>query len=402
MKVVINGDLERGIREVLERRLGKCKNISELKERVKEEVKYLTDTEIVKIEERKIFGIFSWFCEVFLRVRRISHKISASLGKSRNIVKYNGTGHNFLFGLIGYNRIAVESNLLYLRGKVLLYRLNRRESTSEMSNFLSRFNEKIFSSVLDNYGNLEGQIEKNKKSFSVEYIINEIGKIKIGGEKDLKGLSSKAELSVNPVSTSYARLIGNVGFYRREMQLGLKSGSICTGEYPCRFGGSFYFKFVWPVGLDGFYRRIFEAPDKEITFLGNIRRFFIGDRGEKRSIMSFLSRSSIHIQGEIEGERTYSLGGAERESTGSITGLIRYAVGRIGVVGGISMNGAENRNRTLSTTERNISSVFGVSYSPTNSIIDTVTVVWPWEKVVREPGLFSKLHLLEVNLSKEY
>lgn len=399
MRVKVLGGIDDEIRSILGVRLSESKDIKELSVKAREEAAHLRDTEVEYVKYSSVLGrLFGGLCEVFLKRPKVKHSISASVGKGKNLLKYSGVCNDLFYKAVGYNRLSIESNLSYIKGKVHLYAINPRiphrkaEGANRVLEILKGVNRSIYASVLANYLNIEGEIEKDRKYIGIEHIINAISKIKIYTEKDKECITAGGEVSFNPVDHKYAKIIASTGMYRKRD----------STVYPWCIEGSFYLKFVYPIlDIRSIYEKnLLDITKSSLSVVEYVKSMFIQrkctEKSKTDSIMCYLLRSSLQLHGEVDSTYRYNTRQKTSEHKGSIIGLVRYTIGRYGIVGGLC------GHTTELSQDRSISPVLGASYALNSSIIDTVNIIWPWDKMQHKKGLFSKLHAFEINITKEY
>ncbi|KAI5190964.1 hypothetical protein NEMIN01_1297 [Nematocida minor] len=424
MKVQILGNIENELKNALSSSLSRHKNIKDVSDEIGKEVGYLNDTQIEYIKYSPIMNqMFSTPAIIKLKRSNVRHTINASLSNKKPVLKYSGVAHNILPSLFGYNRVSVESNLLYLKSTVSLFRINRSygqktetKKKTGVVDALASINKNVRNSLLINYVNVEAQIDKIKRSFGVEYAINSAMKIGVEAEKKDGQINSKAEMSANPVDHKYSKVIATAGVYRehkectalekKEVMDAVKSEYKTKDSYDYNAKLSLYFKFVYPIMDAKALCQSIESKlgSKKAGPIAYIQSLFRGKTSAQKTsswLTHYFQQSTMHLQGEVESCKKVGVFTKETTSTAKALGMIKYAINNYGVMGGILVNIEESPLHSTPLA-KSISPLLGLSYIPNSSIIDSASIFWPWDSIKKKNGILNKLYAFEINISKEY
>lgn len=424
MKVQVLGNIERNLKDALETKLSEYKNIDEISDSLAAELGAMADTKVEYVKYNSLLGkLFNAPAVVKIKRASAKHSINASLSNKKQILKYTGSLYNVLYSTLGYNRISVESNLLYIKGTASLFKIgstyNADFSERSINRTLASVNKNIKNYLLKNYLNLSAYIDKVRKSVSIEYNINRAMKASVGLEKEANASTNKLEVSVNPVDHKYAKVISTAGFYRTEQSPSNEKSKESPTEtqfhkkstsFLYSTGVNFYLKAVYPIfSAEKVCEKRLEHTKTARVLQSSLFKRILGYKNEEYTRPSFISyyikQSTVHTQAEVETSTRFSLFSGEMHSIFKGLGVASYTIQNYGVLLGGLVSRTYAHMAQKDPTENNcttFSPLIGFTYLPKNSFIDGVSIYWELIPELRKKGIVDKLYSFQINLSKEY
>ncbi|KAI5144899.1 hypothetical protein NEPAR04_2264 [Nematocida parisii] len=405
MRVKVLGNIPNGLKHALAQELSKYNSKSELLERINKNISITPGLKVQCVKYNELFSrIFNTQCVIRVDQVKSDHNLNISLKGNKSIIKYTGSVYNILYNKIGYNKLCVESNLLFLKGSLFFYKLNNGNSFYGNQNLF-----KIFSVINNNlqrffmykYLLTSVSISKEKVSLSAEYILNRISKVSVELVRDKSCTVNSVDLVVNPVDNLYSRVLGSIGLYRESNNdTGVKSG----------INANFYGKGIFPIwDLKYFIKK--EKITENYYHIWKYKLFsLLNLKNEKptknNGFLQNLLKNNLrfNFQCEADTELKYNTQLLKSSSKNKLLGIFNCSVNKYNVfIGGLLNNTYNYINTTGNTHKNEYSPVLGLSYTPKKNIfIENTSIYWTLCNKKEKSNILKKICTFEINITKEF